>query len=345
MQKKLTFILLCLTLMILSCSKNSAEKKQNITVTQNPPQITIGFSIDSLAIERWRRDTDVFLATAKELGANVIVQNAGNSVDEQIRQIKYLIDKKVDCLVIVPKKADSLVEVISEARSNNIPVISYDRLTLNSDINLYLTIDSEKVGSLMAKEILKQMPYGTLYCIYGPQEDFNMAMIKSGVERTLYGSQLRIGHIFYTDSWNYDLSYQEMISLLRQNKIPNAIICGNDAVADSVIRAITELRPNAKIAIAGQDADIANCQHVVNGKQTVTIYKPITELSKQAAYCAVMLSKGHNAEDLPLVNAQLNNGYAEIPTLLLDPIAVTKENIDEVVIDSGFHTREEVYRE
>lgn len=334
------FPLILLSLVIFSCAKKAPEK--TLPVKQN--QLTIGFSIDTLAIERWRRDTDVFLATARELGAEVIVQNAGNDIDEQIRQIQYLIDKNVNAIVIVAKQADSLTEVIRNATSKNIPVISYDRLILNASIDLYVTIDSEKVGEKMAKEILKRSPIGTLYLILGPQADFNMSMIKSGVEKVIHSSPLHIGEVFYTDDWNYDLSYNQMINYLRADKIPNAIICGNDSVANSVIQAISEVKPDAKIFIAGQDADIVNCQHIVNSKQTVTIYKPITELSKQAAYCAVRLSKGARPEELSLINGTINNGYADIPTFLLEPVAVTKENIDEVIIDSGFHTRDEVYR-
>ena len=337
-------MLLASASLLTSCRAKNKTPFSEKTATPDAIQVTIGFSIDTLAIERWRRDTDVFLATAKDLGANVIVQNAGNSVEEQIRQIRYLISKKVNCIVIVPKKADSLTEVISEAKSRGIPVISYDRLVLNADIDLYLTIDSEKVGELMAEEILKRVPYGTLYCIYGPQEDYNMEMIKSGVEKALYGSQLRIGDIYYTDNWNYDLSYKKMKEFLKENKIPNAIVCGNDAVADSVIRAINEVRPASKIVIAGQDADIVNCQHIVKGKQDITIYKPITLLSQQAAYYATLLSQKKTIEDLPFVTARLDNGYDKIPALLLSPVAVTKENLDKVIIETGFHTKEEVYQ-
>lgn len=343
MKKKLIAVF-CLLSLFFSCSKQKKNIQSENLEKSNTDHLTIGFSIDTLAIERWRRDIDVFLASAKELGANVIVQNSGNTVDGQIRQIQYLIDKNVDAIVILAKKADSLSDVIKNAKAKNIPVISYDRLILNADIDLYLTIDSEQVGEKMAQEILRRVPSGSVYCLYGPTEDFNMTMAKRGVENVLNKSQLRINHVFYVDDWNYDLAYSHIHSLFSENKIPDAIICGNDAIANSVIQAIREVSPKSKICIAGQDADIANCQHIVNGRQDVTIYKPITELSKQAAFYAVQLGKGTKVKDLPLINATMNNGIADIPTLLLNPITVTKDNIDEVIIESGFHTREEVYR-
>ncbi len=343
MKNKFTFLFILLSFfstLFMACEKKSAGNKKS-EIKEN--KITIGFSIDTLAIERWRRDTDVFIATAKELGANVIVQNAGNNIDEQIRQIQYLIDKNVNAIVIIAKKADALTEVITNATAKDIPVISYDRLILNAPVDLYVTIDSEKVGELMAQEMLKKCPIGSLYCIYGPLEDYNMTMIRNGAERVLSGSQLRVGHVYYTDGWNYDLSYTHMCSLIREKKIPNAIICGNDAIANSVIQALSELAPDSKVFISGQDADVVNCQHIVKGRQYVTIYKPITELSKRAAACAVNLSRGVTVEELGLVNGSMDNGYGRIPSILLAPVAVTKENMDSVIIESGFHTQEEIY--
>ena len=342
-KKQISFLVIFACLLG-SCGNSKTVQKKDVSATVDKDKITIGFSIDTLAIERWRRDLDVFLATAKSVGADVIVQNAGNEVSVQIRQIQYLIDKNVDVLIVLPKKSDSLTDVLKIAKAKKIPVISYDRLTRNADIDLYLSVDSAKVGEEMATEILKRRPYGTLYCLYGPLDDYNMILIKEAVEKTLLGSQLRIGEIFYTDNWNYDLAYKRMKQLLSDRQFPNAIICGNDAVANSIIQAINESKYSEQIIIAGQDADIVNCQHIVTGKQTVTIYKPITELSKQTAYAAVRLAKGTAAKDLEDVNAVIFNGSSEVPSILLEPIPVTKDNIDEIIIESGFHTREEVYR-
>ena len=343
--KILFFSVLFLALFLTGCTKKSAEPaKQAAVKASGKSQYTIGFSIDTLAIERWRRDCDVFMNTAKEKNANVIVQNAGNSIEEQIRQIQYLIDKKVDVIVIVAKKADSLTDVIKSARSHGIPVISYDRLIMNSDISLYVTVDSEKVGELMAAGLLKIDPNGKWFCIYGPQEDNNMAMIRSGVEKVIAGTSVNVDYVYYTDGWNYDLSYQEMSRLLKEGNIPTSVVCGNDAVANSVIQAVSEICPDKKINIVGQDADILNCQHIVSGRQTFTVYKPITELARISARIACELAAGKSVQELPDITSTIDNGYAQIPSAMLDPVAVDKENMDSVVIESGFHTYGEVYR-
>jgi len=307
-------------------------------------KIVIGFSIDTLALERWQRDLDVFMNTVKEQGADVIVQNAGNSVEEQNRQLLYLADRKVDAVVVVAKKRDSLTDTVQKLRAKNIPVISYDRLITDANISLYITVDTEKVGELMAKQLMTETNGQNWYCILGPEEDYNMTLIKQGVGKVINGTPVRITGTFYTAGWNYDLSYQEAVNLVTSGRIPDAIICGNDAVAGSVIQAFSVYYPEKHIPICGQDADIAACQNIVRGLQDFTLYKPITKLAEQAGRIAVQLAQGKSVASVVGTQSRINNGYGDIPVVWLQPQVVTKENIDEVVIKSGFHTYGEVYR-
>ena len=342
---KAVFMLTAVFMAFSSCKKQSVKTDEaNNGTKKEESNFKIGFSIDTLAVERWRRDCDVFLNTAKDLGADVIVQNAGNSVQEQQKQIGYLINRGVKAIVIVPKQADSLTECVRIAKNKNIPVISYDRLTLNADISLYITVDSKAVGTLMAKELLTRNSKGRWFCFYGPQEDFNMSLIKRGVENQIKGAPVSISLVYYTDGWNYDLSYQKMIELIKERNLPDVIIAGNDAVANSIIQALGEFYPENNIFIGGQDADIAGCQNVVTGKQAVTIFKPINELAQKAAEISCALAQGKTVEEVAGTKDVIDNGYGEIPVLWMQPIAVTKKNMDEVIIKSGFHTKDEVYR-
>lgn len=340
--RKAGFII-CLLLVICSCSKQSQKISEKKTTQAASKQITIGFSIDTLAIERWQRDLDVFINTAKELGANVIVQNAGSSIEEQNRQLLYLLERNVDAIVILPKDADCFSETIQKIRSKGIPVISYDRLTLNADISLYLTIDSQKVGEKMATAMLHQNHGPNWYLMLGPEEDYNMTLIKEGLSKVLRNSQISTSHIFYTDDWNYDLSYQEMVRIISNGEIPDAIVCGNDAVAASVLQAINRYLPDQHIPICGQDADITACQYIVQGKQDYTVYKPIARLAELAAKYAVYLAKGEDIYEKDMVITSINNGYGDIPAIWLEPILVDKNNLDEVIIASGFHTASSIY--
>ena len=335
---------ICL-LICLSCKKQEAASTVRQPSSSTAKPLLIGFSIDTLAIERWQRDMDVFINKVKEMGAEVIVQNAGNNIEEQNRQLMYLLERNVDAVVVLPKDAASISESVQKLRAKNIPVISYDRLTLNADINLYLTIDSEKVGEQMAQEMLRRTKGINWYCILGPEEDYNMTLIMEGINRILRTTSVRINHIFYTNGWNYDLSYQEMVRILKSDTFPDAIICGNDAVAASVIQAINRYYPDIHIPVCGQDADISACQYIVQGKQDFTIYKPIIQLAEVAAECAVQLARKEDISENRFRIRPINNGYADIPTIWLEPTHVDKFNLDKVIIDSGFHSAASVYKE
>lgn len=344
----MTVILSLILLCTLSCKKQESiaqSRPARTTSTAAARPLTIGFSIDTLAIERWQRDMDVFINKAKEMGADVIVQNAGNNIEEQNRQLMYLLERNVDAVVVLPKDASSITESVQKLRAKGIPVISYDRLALNADINLYLTIDSEKVGEQMAQEMLRRTKGVNWYCILGPEEDYNMTLIMEGVNRILRTSKVRINHIFYTDGWNYDLSYQEMVRILKSDIFPDAIICGNDAVAASVIDAINRYYPDTHIPVCGQDADISACQYIVQGKQEFTIYKPIIQLAEVAAECAVKLAKHEEISEDRYRISPIKNGYGDIPTIWLDPTFVDKYNLDKVIIESGFHSAASVYKD
>lgn len=334
--------------LILSCKKQDSTtttRTYRTTDSSTEKTITIGFSIDTLAIERWQRDMDVFINKAKEMGADVIVQNAGNSIEEQNRQLMYLLERNVNAVVVLPKDAASISESVQKLRSKGIPVISYDRLTLNADINLYLTIDSEKVGEQMAQEMLRRAKGENWYCILGPEEDYNMTLIMEGLDRIIRTTPVHINHTFYTDGWNYDLSYQEMVRILKGDTFPDAIICGNDAVAASVIDAINRYYPDTHIPVCGQDADISACQYIVQGKQDFTIYKPIIQLAELAAECTVHLARHEDISETRFRIRPINNGYSDIPTIWLEPSYVDKYNLDKVIIESGFHSAASVYKE
>ncbi len=342
--KKLVVAAVLIALTFTSCQKKDSTSNVKQPSPDPSQKITIGFSIDTLAIERWQRDMDVFINKVKELGADVIVQNAGNSIEEQNKQLLYLMDR-VNAIVVLPKDASSITESVQKIKARGIPVISYDRLTLNADIDLYMTIDSEKVGEYMASHMLRHTTGKNWYCILGPEEDYNMTLIYEGIKRIVRDGPVKINHVFHTDNWNYDLSYQEMVRILKSDVFPDAIICGNDAVAASVIQAINRYYPDIHIPVCGQDADISACQYIVQGKQDFTIYKPIIRLAELAAECAVAMA---NNEPLPTEGiriSKLNNGYADIKTVWLEPEYVDKYNLDKVVIDSGFHSAASIYKD
>lgn len=164
---------------LVSCINERSEK--NVSAPIPEKKIKIGFSLDSLVVERWIRDRDVFVSTANSLGAEVIFQNAANDEKEQVNQIKYLIDKGVDVLVIIPQNSEILSDVVSRAKSKGIKIISYDRLIRNANVDLYVSVNSLEVGEMMARAIVQKVPAGNYVFINGPKSDHNVALVQEGL--------------------------------------------------------------------------------------------------------------------------------------------------------------------
>ena len=163
--KKITgvWIIGILALIVLAgCGQREQGKeieKKAVSIEEEN-KTTIGLSFDSFVIERWLRDRDAFVAAADNLGAEVNVQNANGDVEEQIEQIRYLIKKKVDVMVVVAADCMEISEVMLEAKAAGIPTISYDRLIQNADTDLYISFDNEKVGQYMAEVLVENIPEG-----------------------------------------------------------------------------------------------------------------------------------------------------------------------------------------
>ena len=302
--------------------------------------IEIGMSFDSFVIERWQRERDVFTATARELGAQVNVQTANGEVEEQIAQIEYFVEKEVDLIVVVPIDAYKIQGAIGKAKRAGIPVVCYDRVVRSANTDLFISFDNEAVGRLMAQELFEATGRDkNVIMICGPESDYNTEMVESGFTRIMNNYRGTVIGSCRCDNWRAELAYDyvnENIDLVEQADL---IMCGNDSLAGEAIRALAERRLAGKIPVCGQDADLEACQRIVEGTQLMTVYKPVEKLARTAAEYSVMLAKGEK----PDITTTYYDGAYDIPYVALEPVCVTKENLDEAVINSGFHLKEDVY--
>jgi D-xylose transport system substrate-binding protein len=307
-------------------------------------KLKIGFSMDTLEEERWPRDRDLFKEAVKSLGAEVVIREAKGDDTLQIVQAETLISEGVDLLVIVPHNAEAVATIINKAHSAGIKVISYDRLVKNSSVDLYISFDNELVGELQAQAITKVVPKGKYVYIGGANTDNNAHLFKKGVFNVLQPfidrGDIQIVYDQWTENWTPENARANMEAALEiNNNEIDAVIAANDGTAGGVIKALEVQGLAGKIPVAGQDADLAAAQRIVQGTQTMTIYKPIKTLAYEAARAAIKMAEGETITS----NRKINNGKLEIPSLLLAPIAVDKSNIDATIIADGFHMRDEVY--
>ena len=347
--KKLLPIFCVLTVclvMLFGCSDPSAPKK-----------IKIGLSIESLRVERWPKDRDIFIAEAEKLGAEVIVQSADGDERKQNEQAENMITQGVDVLVVIPKDSVAASQIVQTAHAEGIKVIAYDRLIRESSPDLYISFDNEQVGYLQAEYLLRQKPQGNYFLLGGAPTDNNAQLLRQGQLRALQ-SAIDSGDIrlvaegkHWAINWDARDALKKAEQVLTQtNNSVDAVVASNDGTAGGVIQALEGQNLAGRVIVSGQDAELAACQRIVksrchpfcSGTQTMTVYKPIHLIATKAAQAAVALAKG---EPIAEATQTVNNGKIEVPSILLTPIQVDKANLDEVVIKDGFHTREAVYGE
>lgn len=328
------------TVIVLLTGCVKASGQQQVSEVREEEEVQIGMIFDNFVMERWLRDRDVFVSTAKELGAEVNVQNANSSVEEQVELIDYFIKKKVDVIVIVPIDSKPLLGAISKAQEEGIKVISYDRLIVGAEPDLYISFDNKKVGTLMGQALSEQLKaYDKVLMICGPLTDNNVIEVEEGFREVMKEKRIEILDVTYADEWKPE----NASAYIRQNsdltQTVQGIMCGNDNLAGQAVSALAEQRLAGEILVVGQDADLAACQRIVEGTQYMTVYKPIEKMATCAAEAAVALAKGMEVEH----ESYLAVDGKEIPYIKLEPIPVKTENMQEAIIDSGFHLKEDIY--
>ncbi len=329
-----------------SSSKNDGGKSTPASASEKKDgKIKIGFSMDTLQEERWQKDRDLFKAAAEALGATVEVQAANSDDAKQIAQAENLISQGVDVLVVVPHNSEATAAIVEKAHEAGIKVVAYDRLILNSDLDLYISFDNERVGEMQAEAITKLQPKGKYVYIGGADTDNNAILFKKGAFNILQPfvdkGDIEIVYDQFTKDWNPANALANMENALTANNNQiDAVVAANDGTAGGVIQALASQGLDGKIPVSGQDAELAAAQRIVEGTQSMTVYKPIKTLAERAAELAVQLGKGEAIS----TNKTVNNGKIEVPSVLLDPVAVDQSNIDDTVIADGFHTKEDVYK-
>ncbi len=330
---------MCLSLGL--CAGCKAPEKNEVTPTTEAAGPVIGLSFDSFVIERWTRDRDVFVSAANELGAEVNVQSAGGDVDVQISHIKHFIDIGVDAIVIITADAVRLADILKEAKNKGIPVICYDRLVMNCNADLYISFNNETVGKEMANAICSKVPDGgTIVEIMGPESDNNVPQVMAGFDSVCQEHNMKISLKYNCENWRPELAYEFVNAHFDEISKADAIMCGNDALAGEAIHALAERGYAGKIFVTGQDGDLEACQRLVEGTQLVTVYKPVDVLARKAARYAVQLANGENID----ATETFFDGSQQIPYVAIEPSGVTVDNLDKIIIDSGFHLRDDVYK-
>jgi D-xylose transport system substrate-binding protein len=307
------------------------------------PKPKIGLLMDTLD-ERWQRDRELFLERAQELDAEVLVEAAERDDAKQLQQAQSLLDRGVEALVVVPHNAEKAAQIVELAKKKGVGVISYDRLILKADVDLYFSYDNKKVGEQQAQYLRNQAPKGNYILLGGAPTDNNAKMIREGQLNVLQDAvkrgDIKIVADPWVPDWRADLATEITAAALKKarNQVV-AIVASNDTTAGGAVAALEQAGLAGKVFVSGQDANLDAVRRIVKGTQTVTVYKPLRPLARGAASAAVQLAKKEKVEG----TSTINNGMKEVQAMLLTPIPVHKDLVDQIIIGDKFHTREQIY--
>ena len=319
--------------------------KASATSSKSAP--LIGLSLDTLKEERWQADRDLFVKRANELGAKVDVQSANGDDNQQIRDVESLLTAGAKVLVIVPHDGVAMARAVEMAHKAGVPVIAYDRLIRDSDLDLYLSFDNVKVGELQAKYVVDNLPNGKgkIVRVFGSPTDNNAKLFKQGQDNVLMPlvkkGDIQIVREDWAEDWKPDNAKRIVNAAITDTGGKfDAVLASADGVAGGAIQALLEAGLAKKVIVTGQDAELAACQRIVRGTQSMSIYKPLKILATQGAEAAFELATGK-----PIIATRtVNNGKVEVPSILNDIYVADKKNMVSRVIKDGFQKYDEVYQ-
>src|SRR6266852_3053707 len=317
-------------LLALSCVKAPEQTSTagGTTAAPHGGPVRIGFSMDTL----------------KEVGASLDVQVANGDDAVQTKQADNMLSKGVDVLIVAPHNGEIAASIVEAAHRKGVPVISYDRLIRDSDVDLYLSHQVERIGRMQADYALKNVPKGNYVLIGGSPTDYNALLLRKGqmtvLKPVIDRHDIKIISEQFAREWKADEALRITEDALTKtgNKI-NAIIASNDGTAGGAVSALEAAGLAGKVLVTGQDAQKDAVQRVVKGTQTMTIYKPIQPLAFGAVDAAIKLAKKQPVD----THDKINNGKKDVPAILIPPVSVDKSNVDATVIKDGYHTRQDIY--
>lgn len=317
----------------------------------------VGVAMPTKDLQRWNQDGSNMQEQLEAAGYEVDLQYASNDVQTQVSQIENMINGGCDVLVIASIDGESLGTVLETAKAAEIPVIAYDRLIMNTDaVSYYATFDNYMVGTKQGQYIIDTLDLNnaegpfTMEITGGDPGDNNakyfyngaMDLLKPFIESgkiVVKSGQVDFEQIA-TASWATENAQSRMENILSSNYADGTnldiALCSNDSTALGVENALAANYKGNYPIITGQDCDVANVKNMIDGKQSMSIFKDTRTLAAQVVKMVGQILKGETVD----VNdtTTYDNGKGVVPSFLCEPVFADINNYKEILLDSGYYT-------
>jgi len=300
----------------------------------------IGILLHSYENERWIKDKNYLVEDLTRQGAEVMLEVADNDQNKQIEQARSSIKNGAEVLIVVPINQDAAAKIVELAHESGVKVIAYDRLINGCKLDYYVSANSNEIGALQSSYLVSLKPKGKYGLICGSKFDNNSMRLFLGqmsvLQPYMEKGDIQLVYSEFTENWTSAEGSLHANRIFDQNPDTiNAIICGNDAIADGVLAVLKERGLDGEVMVAGQDAELDNVKAIINGTQTCTILKPLKEMAQATAELAVSLAL---EKPLNMKFTLESNGKSLVKSILINATVVNKNNIESTIIASGYHT-------
>ena len=336
MKKRLVFVLVMVTgLFLLGCSGQASQEKD---------KLTIGVLFDFLSVESRVKQRDSLIELAEQYNVNLVFQSANGDERLQLQQAENLISQGVDAIAILAQNTEACKPIVLGCKEAGIPLIVIDRPIENEDIDIFVGLNNWLIGYMQVDYMLKIKPEGKWALLSGaPTDPLSRIWRDSWMERLqpyIDSGKIQIVADERCDNWdpNISLRYMENILTVNQDDLDVAMVM-NDGLGTGVTQALEARGLAGKVLMCGLDGETVAYQRIVQGKQAMTVAFDDVAIANAALMAAITAAKGE-----PMVtNGTIDNGFKQVPAFLIEPISVDINNLEEVVINGGLATREDVF--
>ncbi len=306
--------------------------------------VKIGVSFGVGSASRWPQEQGYMEERAKELGDEIEVRlNTTDTPKTQQEDCFEMIDSGIDVLILTPRDVNNTEEILAYAKKKNVKVVNYARVVLGDNVDLFVGYDSGRIGQSMGQYLSEKVYEGDYIILRGDSGDYNATLLYEGAMRYIDSIRGSINILMdeAVPGWSADTAKEMVKNAVAQNgNRVNAILAPNDKLAGACADALTELGVTTPVVITGMDAELDAVKRIVGGRQDMTVYMDLKDLARKAVEEADKMGRNQEVD----VNADFNNqGESTVASYLINGQVVTKQNIDKILIDKGYYTKEEVY--
>ncbi|WP_185969069.1 substrate-binding domain-containing protein [Carboxylicivirga sp. M1479] len=315
---------------------------------QSDEAIKLGFLYSTSNTERYVKEAGFFKEYVENNGAQVLVEHGEGDEAIQYQKAIAMFDEGIDGLALIAVNANTAAAIVREGKERGVKVIAHNRLVTNCDLDFFVSGDNTAIGKMMVDEIIKAKPSGTAVILGGDKYDRNAVgmgiAINEYLKPHIQSGNIEVLYETYIEDWSIDNAAFELDQVISNTgEVPDIIFAGYDGMAQGCIQVLEKHGVEKPVYITGQDATLEGVRNIVAGKQQMTAYHPSKETAYKSAEVLMMLV--NNDSGLKSMHSGfVNNGQKDVPNVRVSSIAITKDNIDKVLIqETASYTRDEVY--